>query len=61
MCHKCFHAQIKPLKNKKNKTVLNAFIEIVNEPNRKPKNYGLIMEDNFTINLCKNGQAIIIF
>ena len=27
---------IKPLKNKRGKTVLNAFIEIVNESNRKP-------------------------
>ena len=30
-------AWFKPLKDKKGKTVLNAFIEIVNESNRKPK------------------------
>ena len=27
---------VKPLKYKKGKIILNAFIEIVNEPNRKP-------------------------
>ena len=27
---------VKPLKDKKGKTVLNAFIEVVNESNRKP-------------------------
>ena len=32
------YAEIKPLKDKKGKTVLNAFIEIVNESNRKPNN-----------------------
>ena len=30
------YAWIKPLKDKKSKTALNAFIEIVNEFNRKP-------------------------
>ena len=30
------YAWVKPLKNKKGKTVLNTFIRIVNEPNRKP-------------------------
>ena len=30
------HAWVKPLKDKKGKTVLNAFMEIVNESNRKP-------------------------
>ena len=30
------YASIKPLKDKKGKTVLNSFIEIVNEFNRKP-------------------------
>ena len=30
------HAWVKPLKDKKSKKVLNAFIEIVNESNRKP-------------------------
>ena len=30
------YAWVKPLKDKKGKTVLNAFMEIVNESNRKP-------------------------
>ena len=30
------HASIKALKDKKDKTVLNAFVKIVNDPNRKP-------------------------
>ena len=30
------YARIKPLKNKKGKTVLNDFIEIVNKSKRKP-------------------------
>ena len=30
------YAWVKPLKDKKGKTVLNAFIKIVNESNRKP-------------------------
>ena len=38
------------LKDKNGKTVLNAFIEIVNQVN-----YGLTREENFIINLCKNG------
>ena len=32
------YAWVKALKDKKGKTVLNAFIEIVNESNRKPNN-----------------------
>ena len=43
------YAWVKPLKDKKGKIVLNTFIEIVNEPNRKPINYGLIKEEKFTI------------
>ena len=49
------YAWVKPLKERKGKTVLNAFIEIVNETNRKPNNYELLKEENFIINLCKNG------
>ena len=30
---------VKPLKDKKGKTILNVFIEIVNEPNRKPNKF----------------------
>ena len=40
-------AWIQPLKDNKHKVALNAFIEIVN--------YKLLKEENFTINLCKNG------
>ena len=38
MCYRFFtkYAWVKHLKYKKGKTVLNAFIEIVNESNRKP-------------------------
>ena len=43
------YAWVKPLKDKKGKIVLKAFIEIVNEPNHKPINYGLIKEEKFTI------------
>ena len=49
------YAWVKPLKDKKDKTVLNVFIEIVNEFNRVNQIiYGLIKEENFTIDLCKN-------
>ena len=41
------YAWVQPLKDKNGKTILKAFIEIVN--------CGLIKEKNFTINLCKNG------
>ena len=40
------YAWIKPLKDKKGKTILNAFIGIVNTK----KKYGLIKEENFIIN-----------
>ena len=39
MCDRCFHQiylGLKPLKDKKRKTVLNAFTEIVNESKCKP-------------------------
>ena len=45
---------VKLLKDK-GKTVLNAFHKIVNESIVNQINYGLIKEENFTINLCKNG------
>ena len=34
------YAWVKPLKDKKDKRVLNAFIEIINESNRKPNKSG---------------------
>ena len=33
------YAWVKPLKDEKGKTVLNAFIEIVNESNHKPNKF----------------------
>ena len=38
LCHRCFHrvCKVKSLKDKKGKTVLNGFVEIVNESKRKP-------------------------
>ena len=45
---------MKHLKNKKFKIVPNAFIEIVSKSNGKPNNSGLIKEENFPINVCKN-------
>ena len=37
MCHRCFHQVcLGPLKDKKAKTILNGFIEIVNESKRQP-------------------------
>ena len=44
------------LKEKEGKVVLNAFIKI-----RDKSSQGLIKEENFIINLCKNGWTIVIF
>ena len=46
---------VKLLKDKKGKTVLNAFIKIEINLIVNQINYGLIKEENLTINLCKNG------
>ena len=40
---------------KNGKTVLNAFIEILNESNRKPNKLWVDQKENFRINLRKNG------
>ena len=45
------YAWVKPLKDKKHKSVLNAFIRIVNESNRTPNKLWAEQEDSFTINL----------
>ena len=55
------YAWFNPLQHKKDVTIFNAFIKweiilIINQVK-----YGLIMEDNFTVNVCKNGWTIIIF
>ena len=41
--------------------VLNAFIEIVMNLILNQIDYGLIKEDDFTINIIKNGLTIMIF
>ena len=41
------YAWVKPLKDKKGKTVLNAFIQIVNESNRKPNKLWVDQEREF--------------
>ena len=41
------YAQVKPLKNKKCKIVLNAFIKIVNESNRNPNKLWVDQEKEF--------------
>ena len=46
------YACVKPLKDKKGKTDLNASIGIINESNLI--NYWLMKEENFTVSLCKN-------
>ena len=45
---------VKPLKDKKSKTVLNAVIEIVNKSNRKPNKLWIDKKREFYIHLCKN-------
>ena len=50
------YAWVKSLKDKKGKTFLKTFIEIAHEYLIANQiNYGLIKEENFIINLCKNG------
>ena len=49
------YAWIKPFEDKKGETVLIAFIETVNDLIVNQINYGLIKEENFIINLCKDG------
>ena len=46
---------VKSLKDKKSKTVLNGFINIVNESNCKPNKLWVNQRENFKIALCKNG------
>ena len=57
------HAWVKPLKDKKGKTVLNVFIEIVNESNRKPNKLWIDQRKEFYNKLMqewlKNNNALI--
>ena len=47
------YACVKPLRNKKSKTVLNAFIEIVNESNRKPNKLSVDLGREFYYKLMQ--------
>ena len=62
------YAWVKPLKDKKGKTVLNVFIEIVNESNRKPNKlwvdqgrefYNKWLENNFLQEYLENNYILI--
>ena len=57
LCHRYFteYAWIKPLKDKKGKTVLNASIEIVNESDRKPNKLWVDQGREFYNKLLQNG------
>ena len=55
------YALVKPSKDKNGKTILNAFIKIVNEYSHQPNNYGLMKKENFTINLWESGYRIMKF
>ena len=48
-------AWVKPFKDKKGKTVLNAFIKIINESNHKPNKLWVDQGREFYNKLCKNG------
>ena len=54
---------VKPLKDKKGKTVLNVFIEIVNESNHKPNKLWVDQErkfyDKFTQEWLENNDTLI--
>ena len=55
------YAWVKPLKDKKGKTVLNAYIEIVNESNRKPNKLWVDQEREFYNKLMQEWLYIMIF
>ena len=46
---------VKPLKDKRCKTVRNGFIKIINESNCKRNKSWVDQGENFKIALCKNG------
>ena len=55
------HNWVKPLKDKKGKTVLNVFVEVANESNHTPNKLWIDQGRFCTKNLCKNGWTITIF
>ena len=48
-------AWVKPLKDKKGETVLNAFIKILSESNRKPNKLWIDRGSGFYNKICNNG------
>ena len=54
------YAWVKPLKDKKGKTVLNPFVEIVNESNCKPNNYGFSHGREFYIKVMQEDYTIMM-
>ena len=56
MCDRCFtkYAWVKPLKDRKAKTVLHCFIEIVNKSKGKPNKLQVDQGRDFIITLRKN-------
>ena len=53
---------VKSLKDEKGKTIINAFIKMINESNRKPdKSWVAPGRKFYNINLCKNDWETIIF
>ena len=63
MCIDIFdkYARVKLLKHKKVKTVLNAFIKVVNGCNCKPNKLWMDQGSEFYNKHCKNGLKMIIF
>ena len=55
------YAWVKPLKDKEGNTALNAFIEIVNESNRKPNKLRVDHGKEFYNTLIQDGWKIMIF
>ena len=55
------YAWVKPMKDKKDKKVLKAFIKIMNDSITNQINYWLMKEKNFIIVILKNGLAIMTF
>ena len=56
MCDRCFtkYAWVKPLKDRKAKTVLHCFIETVNKSKGKPSKLQVDQGRDSIITLCKN-------
>ena len=55
------YAWVKPLKDKKDKKVLKAFIKIMNDSITNQINYWLMKEKNFIIVILKNGLTTMTF